>query len=111
MVDLFGSGLAGWDRDNLPGTKNPLTYYYDINEADNFEQLFGHTAIGKDPTPLHNSCMILSLDFSIVDPSGGIEDIRHRFYQICNISLQSIVWRYRKYFKEPIDIDTLGSGK
>jgi hypothetical protein len=82
-----------------------LTYYYDVNETDNFEQLFGHTAIGKDPTPLHNSCMVLSLDFSIVDPSGGIEDIRRRFYQQCNISLQSVARRYAKYFKESIDID------
>ncbi len=82
-----------------------LTYYYDINETDNFEQLFGHTDIGKDPTPMHNRCMVLSLDFSIVDPSGGIEDIRHRFNQICNISLRSIARRYREYFKEPIDVD------
>jgi len=82
-----------------------LTYYYDINETDNFEQLFGHTAIGKDPTPLHNSCMVLSLDFSIVDPSGGIEDIRHRFYQQCNISLRSIIWRYGKYFGDTLEID------
>jgi hypothetical protein len=82
-----------------------LTYYYDINETNRFEQLFGHTAIGKDPTPLHNSCMVLSLDFSIIDPSGGIEDIRHRFYQHCNICLQSVARRYRKYLKESIDID------
>ncbi|MCP4146259.1 MAG: AAA family ATPase, partial [bacterium] len=26
-----------------------LEYYYDINEAGNFEQLFGHTHIGKNP--------------------------------------------------------------
>jgi len=81
-----------------------LSYYYDINETDNFEQLFGHTAIGKDPTPLHNSCMVLSLDFSIVDPSGGIEDIRRRFYQQCNISLRSIIWRYKKYFGDTLEI-------
>ncbi|MCP5051709.1 MAG: AAA family ATPase [bacterium] len=85
-----------------------LTYYYDINETDNFEQLFGHTEIGKDPTPLHNSCMILSLDFSIIDPSGEIQDIRRRFNKICNISLRSVARRYRKYFKEPVDIDKDG---
>jgi hypothetical protein len=82
-----------------------LTYYYDINEKDNFKQLFGHTDIGKNPTPWHNRFMILSLDFSIVDPSGGIEDIRHRFYQQCNISLRSIIWRYKKYFGDTIEID------
>ena len=82
-----------------------LTYYYDINETDNFEQFFGHTSIGKNPTPLHNRFMILSLDFSVVDPSGEIEDIRSRFNQQCNISLQSVARRYRKYFEESIDID------
>ncbi len=82
-----------------------LTYYYDINEKDNFEQLFGHTDIGKNPTPWHNRFMILSLDFSIIDPSGKIEDIRHRFCQQCNISLRSILWRYKKYFGDTIEID------
>ena len=42
-----------------------LEYYYDINEADDFEQLFGHTDIGKNPTPLHNSFMILSEKFNM----------------------------------------------
>ena len=82
-----------------------LTYYYDINESNNFDQLFGHTAIGKTPTPLHNSFMVLSLDFSIVDPSGDIQDIRDRFNQQCNISLQGIAWQYKKYFTHPLDID------
>ncbi|HLP44572.1 MAG TPA: AAA family ATPase, partial [Candidatus Kapabacteria bacterium] len=82
-----------------------LTYYYDINEKDHFEQLFGHTDIGKNPTPLHNSFMILSLDFSIVDPSGGIEDIRSRFNQQCNLCLQGAAWSYKKYFGDIMAID------
>ena len=82
-----------------------LAYYYDINKKDNFENLFGHTEIGKSPTPLHNSFMVLSLDFSIINPSGSIEDIRHRFNQHCNIDLLSVTRRYRKYFEEPISID------
>jgi hypothetical protein len=82
-----------------------MTYYYDINEKDNFQRLFGQTEIGKNPTPLHNSFMILSLDFSVVDPSGSIEDIRSRFDQQCNICLRSVAMRYRKYFEKDIDID------
>jgi hypothetical protein len=82
-----------------------LTYYYDINEKDNFEKLFGHTAIGNNPTPLQNRFMVLPLDFSIIDPSGGIEDIRYNFNQKCNIRLLSVTRRYRKYFEESIDID------
>jgi hypothetical protein len=82
-----------------------LTYYYDINESDNFEQLFGHTYIGKNPSPWHNRFMILSLDFSVIDPTGGIRDIRRRFYQHCNICLRSITWRYKKYFGDTMEID------
>jgi len=82
-----------------------LTYYYDINEKDDFQRLFGHTDIGKNPTPLHNRFMILSLDFSIIDPSGSINDIQYNFNQHCNLILRSVCRRYRKYFKESIDID------
>ncbi|MCP4157144.1 MAG: AAA family ATPase, partial [bacterium] len=82
-----------------------LQYYYDINEAGNFEKLFGHTAIGKNPTPLHNRFMVLHLDFSVIDPSGEIGDIRSRFNDICNIAIRSVARRYRKRFEEPIVID------
>ncbi|MCP4155577.1 MAG: AAA family ATPase, partial [bacterium] len=82
-----------------------LKYYYDINEADDFEQLFGHTDIGKNPTPLHNRFLVLSLDFSIIDPSGGIEEITRRFNKQCNISIRSVTRRYRDYFEEPVVID------
>ncbi len=77
-----------------------LGYYYDINEAGDFERLFGHTDIGKNPTPLHNRFMVLPLDFSIIEPSGGIEDIRHRFNEQCNTALQVVLGRYREYFKD-----------
>ncbi|MCP5054161.1 MAG: AAA family ATPase, partial [bacterium] len=63
------------------------------------------TAIGKNPTPLHNRCMVLPLDFSIIDPSGGIEDIRHRFNYQCNMALQGVLWQYKKYFGGADEID------
>ncbi|MCP4150472.1 MAG: AAA family ATPase, partial [bacterium] len=82
-----------------------LEYYYDIHEAHQFEKLFGHTAIGKNPTPLHNRFMVLHLDFSIVDPSGGIEEIKGRFNNQCNMILQGVLWRYKKYFGDVGEID------
>ncbi|MCP4150998.1 MAG: AAA family ATPase, partial [bacterium] len=82
-----------------------LEYYYDINEVEHFDELFGHTEIGKNPTSSHNQYMILSLDFSIVDPSGGIEDIRRRFNHQCNMALQGVLWRYKKYFGDTGKID------
>ena len=82
-----------------------LSYYYDINEEDNFEELFGHTSIGKDPTREHNSYMVLSLDFSIIEPWGDINEIRGRFNDICNSSLNFLVRKYKKYFKGVVEID------
>ncbi len=82
-----------------------LEYYYDIDEADDFDQLFGHTDIGKNPTPLHNRFMVLPLDFSIIDPSGDIEEIRGRFNEQCNTALQVVLWRYKNYFKDFDKID------
>ncbi len=32
-----------------------LECYYNIRQKDDFERLFGHTWIGKNPTPLHSS--------------------------------------------------------
>ncbi|MDR1224222.1 MAG: AAA family ATPase, partial [Tannerella sp.] len=46
-----------------------LSNYYDINQVDKFEQLFGDLYIGKHPTPKHNSYMILNLDFSGLNTS------------------------------------------
>ncbi|MCP4156756.1 MAG: AAA family ATPase, partial [bacterium] len=89
-----------------------LEYYYDINEAGDFDLLFGHTDIGKNPTPLHNSFMILSLDFSTIDPSGDIKAILRRFNDQCNTALQVVLWRYKNYFKgfdridEDVDVST-----
>ncbi|MDR0602805.1 MAG: ATP-binding protein [Bacteroidales bacterium] len=47
-----------------------LSNYYDINQADKFEQLFGDLYIGKHPTPKHNTYMVLNLDFSGLDTTS-----------------------------------------
>lgn len=44
-----------------------LMYYYDVQYKERFESLFGHLAIGKNPTPLRNSYMILSFQFAGID--------------------------------------------
>jgi hypothetical protein len=47
-----------------------LSNYYDINQADKFDQLFGDLYIGKHPTPKHNTYMVLNLDFSGLDTTS-----------------------------------------
>ena len=43
-----------------------LAHYYDVNLKDRFEKLFGKTDIGREPTPLRNSFLVLTFDFSTV---------------------------------------------
>jgi hypothetical protein len=47
-----------------------LSYYYDLNEADNFETLFGDLYIGKHPTPERNTYAVMQFDFSGLDTSS-----------------------------------------
>jgi hypothetical protein len=44
-----------------------LHYYYGVEHKDKFETLFGHLAIGRNPTPLQGSYLILSLQFAGID--------------------------------------------
>jgi hypothetical protein len=48
-----------------------LESYYDIKQADNFEKLFGHLKIGKNPTEKHNQYFVLKFDFSAVLGQGA----------------------------------------
>jgi hypothetical protein len=44
-----------------------LQYYYGIEYQKEFDTLFGHTYIGKNPTPHANKYMILRFDFSAIN--------------------------------------------
>jgi hypothetical protein len=46
-----------------------MSYYYDINRADQFERLFGTLYIGRHPTPEKNRYLIMDFDFSGLDTS------------------------------------------
>ena len=55
-----------------------LGYYYDVNFKDRFGELFGRTDIGRDPTPLANSFLVLKFDFSTIQV-GTVREIEERF--------------------------------
>jgi hypothetical protein len=55
-----------------------LSHYYDIKGADKFDTLFGNLYIGKHPTPLRNSYLVLNLDFSGLDTTSE-DDFRKSF--------------------------------
>ena len=47
-----------------------LEHYYGLQHKAQFDYLFGHRYIGKNPTPLANSYLVLTLDFSGIDTSS-----------------------------------------
>ena len=55
-----------------------LEYYYDVNRKDRFSELFGRFDIGKDPTPLANSFLVLKFDFSTIQV-GTVKEIERDF--------------------------------
>ena len=71
-----------------------LGYYYDINMASRFSELFGHTWIGQHPTGKQNSYFILSLDFSVIEPGKTIADIERSFKVHCNYLLKYMPAEY-----------------
>lgn len=57
-----------------------LENYYDVNKGDEFEKLFGHLAIGHNPTDKHNQYLLLRWDFSAVNSQGDLDQIRRSLY-------------------------------
>ncbi len=56
-----------------------LEHYYDMNRKHQFDELFGDTYIGKNPTPLKNSFPVLKLNFSAIPTDGDMESIQKSF--------------------------------
>jgi len=71
-----------------------LENYYDVAKAAEFEPLFGHLAIGRNPTPLHNQYLILSWDFSFVKTHGSVEAIDDALHQYLNERFRDFGLRY-----------------
>ncbi len=71
-----------------------LENYYDIARKDAFNEIFGHLAIGRNPTPPRNSYFILRLDFSCVDPTGTPEDVKRSLYDHINGAILDFAQTY-----------------
>ena len=52
-------------------TMSMLRHYYDINQTDKFDSLYGDLYIGKHPTPNHNKYLIIYLNFAVVNADLG----------------------------------------
>ena len=75
-----------------------LEYYYDINQKENFQNLFGHTWVGENPTENHNSYIILKYDFSAIAISENLAEIEQNFNRYCVGKLNQIRNYYPQLF-------------
>lgn len=81
-----------------------LENYYDVARADAFETLFGHLAIGRNPTDLHNQYFILKWDFSAVDPQGEPKEIRDNLHCYINERIENFSASYQGMLPQKIRI-------
>ncbi|MDM8518871.1 AAA family ATPase, partial [Anaerolineales bacterium HSG6] len=83
-----------------------LECYYNINQKDEFDYLFGETYIGQNPTQKRNSYFVLHLDFSTIDPTGTLAEIEENFNVITNPYLETIVELAEQLSGKRIEFDT-----
>jgi hypothetical protein len=76
-----------------------LECYYDINRKDRFEELFGKTDIGHNPTAARNSQHVLRLDFSQVSVKPDMAFIERSFDHVVRTAIRV----FCKYYGELFD--------
>ena len=82
-----------------------LRAYYDINERDNFQNLFEGLWIADHPTREQGNFQILYLDFSMV---SGTSDVLERiFAEYCSNMLDFFAKDYARYYPEGFLEDVL----
>lgn len=73
-------------------TVSMLQHYYDVKDADIFEEIYGGLYIGQHPTPEHNQYLVLSLNFSTIQ--AGLEGYKESLDAYCNICFTEFCSRY-----------------
>ncbi len=81
-----------------------LENYYDLAKADEFARLFGHLAIGQQPTPKHNQYFVLKWDFSNVNPHGAPEAVERALHEYLNGRIEDFAAYYEGRLARPIEI-------
>ena len=86
-------------------TMSMLRHYYDINQTDKFDSLYGNLYIGKHPTPNHNKYLIIYLNFAVVN--AGLGNYRSALDAHCNTRFNSFSDTYAsllsKGFKDELN--------
>jgi Predicted AAA-ATPase len=82
-----------------------LENYYDLRRAGEFERLFGHLAIGQNPTPNRNQYFVMRWDFSGVNPQGEPVEIERALYNYLNRRFVAFGKYYQAQLAHSIEID------
>ncbi len=80
-------------------------YYYDLNYAKQFNELFGQTYIGQNPTGNQNKFIVLSLNFSVISLGTDLKQIENSFKNHCNGEIASLRGLYKSMLAEMPEID------
>ena len=75
-----------------------LAHYYDRSKASRFEELFGGTYIGQNPTPEHSRYMIVRYDFSKMVMDDTMEGLRQNFNDLNCSPVEIMVEHNRDLF-------------
>ncbi|RME46628.1 MAG: AAA family ATPase, partial [Deltaproteobacteria bacterium] len=82
-----------------------LQNYYDVARGWEFDDLFGHLAIGRNPTPLHNRYFILKWDFSCVDPYGNVAEIKRSLFNHIHTRIRSFLSDYGEQLPHAVPLN------
>jgi len=75
-----------------------LQHYFDINNAEQFDSLFGDTYIGQNPTDERNSYLVLAFNFALVNPD--LKYLQSSFETHLNILINGFLDKYSHYFDD-----------
>jgi hypothetical protein len=73
-----------------------LQHYYDVNFAEQFDELFSGTYIGENPTPARNAYLVLMLNFATVNPDPHY--VKESFEANGKAMVNDFLSRYADFF-------------
>ena len=82
-----------------------LEAYYDINEKDNFQELFKGMYVAEHPTEYRNKYQVLHLDFSLV--GSDVENLRTNFSNYLTNCCVSFIKKYASFYPKDLVEDVL----
>ncbi|MEZ4862111.1 MAG: AAA family ATPase [Caldilineaceae bacterium] len=82
-----------------------LENYYDVAKASEFDRLFGHLAVGRNPTALHNQYLMLRWDFSMIASRPTFEEQQQVLTSYINAEIKAFARKYQTVLLDNIEID------